>query len=233
MEPVSSKNRIVLSNSNPLLNSSILEIIFGYVGPGHWLFLATLSKSCKESYLSIQQRRIHFWDEDRHIYVTVCGTSHITLTSAAFSSSSCFRLAVEHGMQLPSNNSRRQQRIAGEHSSLETLKVALQLGLNMTDAVVQGAAESGSLAKLNWLHTEHGCQFNADTVFAAAKTGQLDICKFLVADHGCPLLQRACYIAISRDYTELLNWLREQGCPWDHRDYCISASVYGSVQVMA
>jgi hypothetical protein len=33
-----------LASSNPLLNASILEAILGYVGPGHHLLLATVSR---------------------------------------------------------------------------------------------------------------------------------------------------------------------------------------------
>jgi hypothetical protein len=165
--------------------------------------------------------------------VTVQCTPHITLTRAVFSSLACFQLAIEHGMPLPNSYSRRQQRIAGEHASIDTLQVAHKLGLQLTDAVVQGAAEAGSLAKLKWLHTEHGCQFDANTVVAAAKTEKLQICKFLLSEHGCALPERPCFIATSRNDVQLLSWLRESGCPWDQYEYCTSAAAFGSIDMMA
>jgi hypothetical protein len=232
MEPVSSKSSTSRASSNPLLNTSILEVILGYVGPGHRLFLATVNKAFKESYSNVEQYRIFYWDEDRNCNVSVWCTPLNTLSSAVFSSLGCFQLAVEHGMQLPSSNSRRQQRIAGEHASIETLKTAHELGLQLTDAVVQGAAEAGSLAKLNWLHKEHGCRFDAETVVAAAKTSQLQVCKFLLSPHSCPLPERACYIAISRGDVELLCWLRENGCPWDQHNYCSNAAAFDNIDMM-
>jgi hypothetical protein len=233
MELASSKSSTSQASSSPMQDASILEIIFSYVSPGHWLFLGTLSKSCKQSCLNVEQREISFWDEDRYHDVTVQCKAQLTLSSAAFSSLACFQLAIEHGMPLPSSNSRRQQRIAGQHASIETLQVAHELGLEFTDALVRGAAEADSLAKLKWLHTEHGCQFNRETVVSAAKTGQLHVCKFLVSSHGCALLMRACLMAISRGDVELLSWLRANGCTWDQRYYCTYAAAHGSVQMMA
>jgi hypothetical protein len=233
MEPVSSKSRMQAASGSPMQDASILQVIFSYVGPGHWLFLGTVSKSCRESYLNVEQLEISYWDEDRWRDVTVQCKAQLTLTSAAFSSPSCFQLAVEHGMPLPSSNSRRQQRIAGEHGSIKTLQVADKLGLQLTDAVVRGAAEAGSLAKLKWLHAEHGCRFDHKTVISAAKTGQLHVCKFLLSDHGCALLMGACLMAISRGDVELLSWLLANGCTWDQYEYCTSAAAHDSIDMMA
>jgi hypothetical protein len=230
MEPVSSKSRMQPASSSPMLNASILEIIFSYVGPGHWLYLRTLSKSCKESYLNVEQREISFWDFDNDDYVTVQCTPRLTLTSAAFLSLACFQLAVEHGMPLPSRNSTRQQRLAGENASIDTLQAAHKLGLQFTDALVQGAAEVGSVAELNWLHEEHGCKFDAETMYAATR---LRVCKFL-RTCGCPMDERTCCrSSICRGNVELLNWLREQGCHWEHRSYFELAAANERIDMMA
>jgi hypothetical protein len=100
------------------------------------------------------------------------------------------------------------QRIAGTHSSLLTLQAARDSGLEMASAVAQGAAETGSVAKLRWLHTVQDYLLSTETMNAAASTGQLHVCQYLRAE-GCAWSERTCELAIIGDHTKLLRWLHE------------------------
>jgi hypothetical protein len=52
--PASTPCSIPESMSSPFFSKHVTQHIFGYVGPGHWLFLATINKHCKEVYEHIE-----------------------------------------------------------------------------------------------------------------------------------------------------------------------------------
>jgi hypothetical protein len=52
------------------------------------------------------------------------------------------------------------------------------------------------------------------TFAAAAETGRLDILQWL-HEQGCPWDKGTFTAAVGYGDVDILTWLREQGCPWD------------------
>jgi hypothetical protein len=96
-----------------------------------------------------------------------------TLVSAIFSTVSRVKLADGGGLRV-ANLGPRAQYVAGKSASVDTLAVALELGMPCTDDVLCGAAISGSLSKLQWLYTEQHCHFPSDISNWAAMNGSID-----------------------------------------------------------
>jgi hypothetical protein len=67
-------------------------------------------------------------------------------------------------------------------------------------------------------------------VVRAASDGQLDMLQW-ARQQRCPWDMRACSAAASRGHVVVLRWLREQGCPWG-TGTCNSAAVCGQLKVL-
>jgi hypothetical protein len=67
------------------------------------------------------------------------------------------------------------QMVAGLHADVETLTALLELGMPLTDAVVNAVALSGRLNILQHLFTKHHCPLAVPDVlsFNAARSGSI------------------------------------------------------------
>jgi hypothetical protein len=161
--PATAARSIPESKSSPFLSRHLTQQIFGYVGPGHWLFLATIDKHCKEVYERIEHvlmpARIRF--EDRLLQLPhelITCTPQMTLMRAVFASPSCLRLAVRHGLCLHDYNAEKPQlQLIGRYGDIDTLREADNLGMLLYYSTLSGATETGSLAKVQALVEELGC----------------------------------------------------------------------------
>src|SRR6476646_3676409 len=90
--------------------------------------------------------------------VTFAVTPKTTLFSAVFASATRVSRTYEYGLSFNEN----AQRTAGRVADVPTLQMAHGLGLTLTRMVLFGAAESASVPKLQWLHTEQGCPLPED-----------------------------------------------------------------------
>eukprot|EP00953_Heterococcus_sp_UTEX-ZZ885_P002048 1611-Heterococcus_DN1.PRE.2 len=154
-----SSKRVKTSN-DVLDNDSMLKHIFGYVGTGHWLFLAKVSKRWKHLYSGMPpvnlQSRYYGWA------ITVSCCSKQTLGSAVFGNTNTLRLAYDSGLELSNAAGnifhplyhRRLLTRAGEYADISTLQLAHSLGMPWTKEVAVGVALSKSLAKLQWLYPQ-------------------------------------------------------------------------------
>jgi hypothetical protein len=144
--------RAEVGSKNPLQHEGLRDHVSSLVGAGHWWFVAQVSKDWKTSCQNVKQNSME--DELDH-YKRVTCAANTTLTKAAFASAACCSLATDpnvKGRPPLENSGWRLQRIAGQFSDLETLRLAHERGLPATDSAIQGAAESGSLEKVQWLH---------------------------------------------------------------------------------
>jgi hypothetical protein len=73
-------------------------------------------------------------------------------------------------------------------------------------------------------HHSHNCD-------VAAKFGQLEVLRYLYHDVGCILWEGTCASAARAGRLECLEWLREEGCPWDSTVFC-GAAIGSHLQVM-
>jgi hypothetical protein len=53
------------ATSSLLLNAGALQHVFGYVGPGHYLFIAPVSKEWKEMYATLDGQQLTVFDEQK------------------------------------------------------------------------------------------------------------------------------------------------------------------------
>jgi hypothetical protein len=240
---------------SPLEDAGILLHVLNILGPGHHLFISAVSKAWREIYERVDSvQKIgsarKYWTDA--VRVTV--TPKMTLCSAIFASASRVKLAHFSGLIL----NEREQGIAGKIANLSTLQAAYEVGLQLTDKVLFGAAEAASIPKLQWLHTEQGCPlpegissyaagsgsiemlrwlkdrgsaFTASTCVRAAAGAHLCVLQYL-RDEGCEWDESVCAAAASHGHLTTLQWLHEQGCPWYADHICGAAAGSGSVEML-
>jgi hypothetical protein len=171
---MSSCQNDLVGTTSPLDDAGILLHVLSTLGPGHHLFISPVSKAWRESYervASVQIAGITYLFEYGEQATLHLVTSQTTLCSAAFASASRVNLAYERGMPF---GSRKLQCIAGRDADIPTLQALHELGLQLTDGVLIGAAEAASVPKLQWLRNEQGCALPDDISFYAARSGSLD-----------------------------------------------------------
>jgi hypothetical protein len=230
MSTVQPSKRVAVSCS-PLHDPSILRTIFSYVGPGHWLFLSTVSSLWRELYsalASLYIPRAGFFDND------ITCVPKMTLYSSVFASASRVRLAHDCSLD---NSTRYYLYAAGVHADIATLVTVHELGAPWSANMVCGVAFGGSVFKLEWLHTQQHCQLPADISKHAAKGGSIEVlmwskqqrisfskescaaaadCNQLVAlqflhAEGCALDAALCNVAARTESLDVLRWLIQQG----------------------
>jgi hypothetical protein len=170
---------------NPLEHKGILLKVFGYLCFGCWLYLVPVCKRWHAEYKALAERLLTQRNADWHgSDPSWCGDSHndcMSLTSlrAAFSSVGCLQMATANGLQFVRSNAevtgstdRKAERARrreeeeklqllhlqlGKHASREVLLSAEEHGAQWSGWLCAGAAESGDLAKLQWLRVEQQC----------------------------------------------------------------------------
>jgi hypothetical protein len=191
----------------PLLEPGILQRVLSFVGPGHWLFLATVSRLWKELYARVAANELSKLscnddpEEEEEEEGSLMCAPQMTLYSAVFSSPARVKLAQQCGLD---NSTAAYQCSAGMHSSTDTLAAAQELGMNYTHFTMMGAAKGNQLPVLQFLHAL-GCPLHEAVAAAAAKRGDL----------------------------KMLRWLREQGCKWDDWYICDYAASSGNIEMAA
>jgi hypothetical protein len=144
-----------------------------------------------------------------------------TLVSAIFSSASRVRLADAVGLRLADLEPRAHY-IAGKSANVATLAAAFEVGMPCTDDLLRGAAISGSLSKLQWLHTEQRCQFPDDISYWAARQGSMDVLRFL-KQCGCVFGSDTLYYAASSGQLQTVQYLHlEEGFEVTERAACFA-----------
>jgi hypothetical protein len=200
--------RCALSSVNPLEDPHILKNVMSYVGPGHWLFLSTVSKAWLELYLTLESVKVCRMGMFHEYQVLTC-VPHHTTCAAVFASASRVKLAHSYGLQLSKSSKYSPlqtvlQTQAGKCADKETLLAAHDLGLPWSASVLCGAAESGSLPKLQWLMDQQNDLAPRSITNCAAKSGNL----------------------------EMLVWLRHRGAVYDQAECAVAAAEGGRLQLL-
>jgi hypothetical protein len=212
------------NSANPLCNRGILDHVLGYVGPGHWLFLALVNEEWQQAYLRVPSIRIRIVDELRCEDKLLVYPPQMTLARAAFASQSRLRLAHESGFSLAVGCESSQQFIAGRYADEEALAAAQELGLVLSEKAVVGAAEAGCLHKVQWLCQQLSVSAAdlGNLTSHAVKGGSVAVLSWLAEldysfdtdDWGAAWSESACRIAAANGHLEALQWLRQSGYPW-------------------
>jgi hypothetical protein len=249
----SSEHEVV--SASPLENAGILLHVLSILGPGHHLFISAVSKAWRESYKrvgSVQMPELIYYGNG---VVTLCTLRpKTTLYSAVFASASRVKLGHDCGVTFDKKNT---QQLAGRCAEVSTLQATHDLGLAFTDDVLIGAAASGSVPKLHWLHTEQGWQLPPFLSYYAARSGSIDMLRWLkehgiastdtcvgaaygahldvlqyLADEECEWDDYACVAAAKNGHLSTLQWLHEHGCPWEADRMCSDAAECGSIEML-
>ena len=86
--------RSAVNCSNPLLDIGVLQNVRSYVGPGHCLFVAPVSKRWDEMYSTLGSQQLTVREESGEQHI-LTGGFKVTLYSHAFASPSRVKLARE------------------------------------------------------------------------------------------------------------------------------------------
>jgi hypothetical protein len=212
-----------------------LPNIFGYVGPAQWFFVAPVCKLWYQLYAEPSREIVEIMGEESYLHSRI-RTTHV---KSAFTSVNRLLLAYKHGLPAWTQQT---QFYAGRCASQELLQAAHSQGWELHtwshDSFMNGAAESGDLAKLQWLHTQLQRPLNKMTFYHASRSGSIDLLDWVrekqplraraataeAAGAGKLLLVQQLHArgevlpagvgpaAAGSGCLELVKWLQEQGC---------------------
>jgi hypothetical protein len=260
-------DNVAAGADNVLSDASILRHIIGFVDFGYWLPVAAVNSSWHKAYSSsIKVVKVHqllrTCDADRFdrsfIFFNRNYGARSTSYSAVCKSLSTLAMAQQHGLIFQLDDW-RLQRIAGRTASIEVLVMAHEFGMPYSHQVLVGAAESGNINTLQWLHNEQGCAITSDlscfaaasgcinvldwlliipeytfdwkTSLNAARGGHLHVLKYLAAK-SVTIDATACAAAARIGALDILQWFDEAGIKWKHRSVYIAAAECGSIEMM-
>jgi hypothetical protein len=230
----------------------VLQRVLCYVGPGHWLFLSTVSSLWRDLYskLAAIEMVINRCGE------TITCVPQMTLYSSVFASPARVRLAHQANLD---NTTVFYQYAAGKYSTWATLVAACTLGMVFTDLTMFGAAECNQLAVVQLLHAQ-GCLWDAEVADAAVRRGALEILRWMreqgyawnpegILDAAATSgnIELAAWViqqpGVVRDdelamaaaaawgHIDMCAYLHEQGCPWSHM-VCAMAAAQGHAETL-
>jgi F-box domain len=161
----------------PLDSEAVVRQVLSYVGPGHWLICALVSKKWHELYAEVQRIEQELYDYKGETCLRTI-TASMTLYSAVFTSVSQVELARSCGLKLRSR-ARPLQLAAGRNGDAETLLAARRLGMPWADCLLNSIAEQGDLPKLQVLLASNKCRLPIDVSKYAARSGSIELLKWL------------------------------------------------------
>jgi hypothetical protein len=133
-------------SSNPLYETTTLQHVLSYVGPGHWYFLATVSSLWADLYAKVAVMQMQSAGSSHRVITCV---PQMTLFSSVFASPSRVKAAYSCLSSSPSFHS-----AAGRHADIATLVAARELGLQYLVGTMTGAAQYNELAVVQFLHAD-------------------------------------------------------------------------------
>eukprot|EP00953_Heterococcus_sp_UTEX-ZZ885_P027490 14743-Heterococcus_DN1.PRE.8 len=243
----------------PLDSEAVVRQVLSYVGPGHWLICALVSRKWHELYAEVQSIEQEVYDYEGETCLRTI-TASMTLYSAVFTSVSQVELARSCGLKLRSR-ARPLQLAAGRNGDAETLLAARKLGMPWADCLLNSIAKQGDLPKLQVLLASNKCRLPIDVSKYAARSGSIELLKWL-KQKGCPITidtareaahfgqqelitylhtnywhklwdLQACDAAASTCQAAVLCWLLQHNCKWDnHSSAWQCAAQQGKVDVM-
>jgi hypothetical protein len=228
---------------HPLLHDGILRNVLGCAEAGQFLFIVTVCKQWREQYNAmITARRQHL-----RSLLRASRCANITTWNAAFASPERLQVALASGLVLAplaarlkqrrmrplSSHFFRMYRCLGQSGSIAVLEQALELGVRLGAELCAGAAATGDLAKLKWLHCDKRCPWTAGKSsethhigMCAESSGSIEMLRWIWSVDQSAL--QDCDIAAaaaSKGRTETLQLLHELNCaPLDTPEvYCTAA----------
>jgi hypothetical protein len=162
----------------------LLQQVLGYVGPGHWLFIAEVSKLWQRIYRKVASARFPAFPMN----IIDCSSRFLrcrpqmTLGSALFALQSTLRWAhaAVSGLSLKLVSMRY---IAGVFTDQSTLALVFELaatrGLQHSSLLLYGVAASGCTSKMKWFCTQRSRPLPREAMWHAASSGSIDMLELL------------------------------------------------------
>jgi phage gp46-like protein len=215
-----------------LEHPGILSEVLEFVGPGQFAFAGAVSKSFRDGALKVEPYETVDYNEageDTDVELS----PHMSTHAAIFAAPSRLLWAINSGFFLKADDWRVQY-WAGWHGDVETLSMLHdRYGMQWTESISRGAAESGSVSKLRWLLDEQHCPQAVDICDSAAVAYGTEALAWL-KERGCAITASTCARAavnVSADAIAALKYLRSVGCEWDERT-ANNAAQYGDLQTL-
>jgi hypothetical protein len=225
MTTIQEQTRRAADKSSPLFDSGDLETVLSYVGLGHSLFVASVSKWWEDIYSTMGRQDVSVYAENDSINIIFCD-SQMTLFSSVFTSPSRVMHAYQNGVDCTSEG---YQRAASEHADVVLLAKAHWLGMEYTATVMTVAAECNKLAEVQYLHSQ-GCPWPPQLLSEAPRSGHFELVRWCY-EHECPWdADLAPEHAAGSDNIELMAWVLQQaGTPQLSIDMICAAAVQGNL----
>lgn len=223
-----------------LLDEIITDHIFGFVGVGHYRFVAGTNRKFRDLYTAFLKHTnagpsVECSSTYRSIVESVSrtelllketpGDDVVCLLKAAYKYNKC-----PVGMRLP------RKRVldfiavnAACSGSLKVLHWACCHGYFLDVTCCYAAAAGGHLELLQWAR-RNGCEWNSSTCSAAARGGHLKVLKW-ARQKGCDWDSHTCSEAASGGHLEVLQWARRNGCEWNSFT-CSGAAKFGHLECL-
>ena len=103
-------------------------------------------------------------------------------------------------------------------------------GHRVKEVRVEYAVGLGYLSTLKHLHQHHCLVLSKVLPREGAKKGQLEVLQWL-RENGCPRDLGTCWCAAQGGHLEVLQWARAKSCPWDE-DTCNWAAKGGHLEIL-
>jgi hypothetical protein len=236
-----------------------LQHVMSYVGIANNAFISTVCKSWYRAYVQLPGVAVNVISRVGDINQQWIHRSYfMSAFSAAFESVARLKLASSLGLQLSNLKNWKLQRSAGRNADIIVLASARELGLLFTDDLMCGAAESGCLKKLQWLHTDQlrplpkyishlavksnnlemlvwlrslQCIFDQKTLKLAAAFCDIHTVTYLHSI-GCPFDPHASAAAAERNDLGMMKFLKLNQCTWPHIAIGYHATYSGNIELM-
>ena len=180
MDPASQEQSAV-ALANPLRDAGILRQVLTFLS-GNYLFLGAVCREWKQVYAGVEAQKV----QRIRIYGSpkmVTCSSKTTQYSAAVASPAAVRLTHSCGLELSEN--KKLELIAGLLADLETLAALRELGMPLSDRVVEGVPLSGRVDIHQHLLTEQQCPRPFLLSYYAARGGSISMLSWLRAQSWC------------------------------------------------
>jgi hypothetical protein len=163
--------------------------------------------------------------------LVTCDTK-ATLYSAAIASPAIARLSHSSGLAISENE--QLQQIAGLVADVQTLDTLQELGMPLSEQLVNAVALSGRLNILQHLLTDQHCPRPSILSHYAAGSGSISMLNWLKAQSWCVFDKHTCAGAAWFGHLEALQHLRDaqSQCEWDIEHIACSAARSGDIETV-
>jgi hypothetical protein len=141
-------------------------------------------------------------------------------------------LQLDWHVSVGSPTDEKLQQIAGLFAGKETLHALQELGMPLSNDVVEAVAQSGRLSILQHLLTEQQCPAPYRLSYYAARSGSISMLNWLRAEGWCAFDHDTCAGAARSGHLAALQHVRRESCEWREVYIGCYAASGGSIEAV-